>query len=324
MNERTGGKSMVAVAGAALGIGLGVALVVGVIVTSVQSSSCIPDEECFAALAGIAWGTLAGGAATALTFLVLAIRWDAGTYFGVGVGIGVLALLGAGYLALTGRGQPFLLLAAVAFAGGALLQRCYRRSPDGGPARWTRPSTVAVVITAGVVVLGALPTVVKLAEVWTEQRRLEAVVARPLQADWDDGTWPYTVIEWDSGFEYSVLEPWSDGSRIARVTVSVHQAAPGDAPCAGFADRVEGPVTVTNCTEIQPRVWEGRGAHGEARYFVHAADGQRAYVRTGTYGPEVQPAYNQRAAEVAKSLRPRSAFPLAAASIECGFCEWLG
>jgi hypothetical protein len=182
---------------------------------------------------------------------------------------------------------------------------------------------MAVLITASVVGLGALPTALKLDQVRTEQRRLEAVIARPLQADWD-GTWPHTVIDWDSGFEYSVLEPRSDGGRRVVVTVSIHQAAPGDAPCAGFTDRVKGPVTVTSCTEIQPGLWEGRGHHGEARYFVHASDGQRAYVRTGTHGPEVQPAYNRRAADVARSLGPRSAFPLAAASTECGFCEWLG
>lgn len=322
MKERTWAGSIAVIVFRALGIGFGVALVVGVVVTSVQSAGCLPEEECLAAVGGIAYGALGGGIAMALAILVFAIRLRVGAIFGAGAAVGVLALLGAAWASLLGWGQPLFFLAAVAFSIGAVLQRCHS-STDGGRRQWSRPSTVAVLIAAGVVLLGALPAGFKLAKVWSEQRRIEAVIARPLQTDLD-GTWPYTVRSWDSGFEWDVMEPPSNGERIAEVSVTVRNAAPDQAPCTGFTDRVEGPVTVTGCTELAPNLWQARGAHGETRYFIHAGDRQWAYVRSGTYGDtDIQRQHDARAEQIARSLRPRSAFPLAADSVGCGFCEWL-
>ncbi|TCC27172.1 hypothetical protein [Kribbella speibonae] len=322
MKERTWAGSIVVIVLRALGIGLGVGVVVGIIVTSVQSADCLPDEECWAAVGGIAYGALGGGIAMALAILLFAIRLRVGAIFGAGAAIGVLALLAAAWASLLGWGQPLFFLAAVAFSAGVVLQRCHRPA-DGGHRQWSRPSRVAVLIAAGVVLLGALPAGVKLAKVWSEQRRIEAVIARPLQTDLD-GTWPYTVRSRDSGFEYDVMEPPSNGQRIAEVSVTVRNAAPDQAACTGFTDRVEGPVTVTGCTELAPNLWQGQGANGQTHYFVHAEDRQWAYVRAGTYGgADVQRQHDARAEQVARSLRPRSAFPLAAESVGCGFCEWL-
>ncbi|WP_410790307.1 hypothetical protein [Kribbella sp. C-35] len=322
MNERTWAGSIVVIVFRALGIGLGVGLVVGAIVTSVQSADCLPDEDCLAMVGGIGYGALGGGIAMALAILVFAIRLHVGAIFGAGAAIGVLALLAAAWASLLGWGQPLLFLAAVAFSVSAVLQRCHQPA-DGGRRQWSRPSTAAVLIAAGVVLLGALPAGFKLSKVWSEQRRIEAVIARPLQTDLD-GTWPYTVRSWDSGFEYDVMEPPSNGQRIAEVTVTVRSATPDQAPCTGFTDRVEGPVTVTGCTELAPNLWQAHGADGKTRYFVHAEDRQWAYVRSGTYGDtDVQRQHDARAERIARSLRPRSAFPLAADSVGCGFCEWL-
>jgi hypothetical protein len=322
MKERTWARSIAVIVFWALGLGLGVAVVVGIIATSVQSANCLPDEECLSILGGVAYGALGGGIVMALAILVFAIRLHVGAIFGVGAAIGVLVLLAAAWASLLGWGQPLLFLAAVAFAVSTVLQRCHRPT-DGGHQQWSRPSPVAVLIAAGVVLLGAFPAGFKLSKVWSEQRRIEAVIARPLQTDLD-GTWPYTVRSWDSGFEYDVMEPPSNGQRIAEVTVTVRNAAPDQAPCTGFTDRVEGPVTVTGCTELAPNLWQGQGAHGETQYFVHAGDRQWAYVRAGTYGgADAQRRHDARAEQIARSLRPRSAFPLAADSVGCGFCEWL-
>jgi hypothetical protein len=295
-------------------------MVVAPIVAKVQSSSCIPYEECYAVFGGIGWGLLSGGVVMSLTIAVLAIRRRVGAFFGAGAALGVLALLAAAYWAWVGWAQPLLLLGAVAFAVGALLQHCHHpETAETG--RWRRPSRTAVLITAGVIVVGALPAVGKLARVWSEQRRIEAVVARPLQTDLN-GRWPHSVQSWDSGFEYSLLGRPSDGTRIADVSVTVRRGVPDQAPCTGFTERGQGPVRVTGCAEIEPGRWTGHGTHGEQLYFVHDGAGQWAYVRSETTGDA--DSRSRRAAEVAKSLEPRSAFPLAAAATGCGFCEWLG
>ncbi|MFI7061543.1 hypothetical protein ACIBL3_11205 [Kribbella sp. NPDC050124] len=46
-------------------------------------------------------------------------------------------------------------------------------------------------------------------------------------------------------------------------------------------------------------------------------------MKCGTYGGgAAQRLHDARAEQVARDLEPRSAWPLAADSVGCGFCEW--
>jgi hypothetical protein len=301
----------------ALWIGLGVAVVVGLVVTGVSASRCTADEECLAVLSGIGYGVLAGGIATAIALVVLSIRLKAGVIFGVGAAVAVLLLLRAAWGIQLGQSPLFLFLAAVVFVGASVLNSCYG-SADG----WRRPTLAAVVIAVGVLVVAAFPAGSKLVSVRSEQQRIEAVIARPLQTELD-GTRPYSVRYAGTGIDYTVFEPPApDGSRTGYVDVTVRNLAPDQAPCTGFTDRTEG--AVTQCTELESDLWRARGAHGESRYFVAAGDRQWAYVRSGTYdGGPIQRMHDARAEQIARSLEPRSAWPLAADSADCGFCEWL-
>ncbi|WP_133798351.1 hypothetical protein [Kribbella caucasensis] len=184
-------------------------------------------------------------------------------------------------------------------------------------ARSTRKWGVAAAVA--VVVVSAVPLGWELNQVHGEQQGIEAVIREPLQTDLD-GTWPYSVDYSSTGIEYAVLEPpTQNGDWIANVNVTVRRL--DTEPCTGFADVTES--ALTGCTALGSEVWQARDQEGKTHYFVHA-DQHWAHVAGPTYGGEPQQrASDARALQVAQTLRPRSAWPLAAASAECGFCEWL-
>jgi hypothetical protein len=308
----------------ALGIGLGAGVITGVVVGNVLSRGCTFDEECLAVLEGAAYGVFAGGGVAAIAVVVLSIRLRAGAIFGAGAAATLLLLLRAVWGLSLGQAHLFLFLAAVVFAGAAVANSCYRSQRDqpvGGEHRqWSRPTLASVLIAVLCVVFAGLPAGSKLLSVRSEQERIEEVVERPLQTDLD-GTWPYSVGYSSTGIDYLVFEPVSGGDRIADIEVSIRTLAPDQRPCTGFDDLRDG--AVTQCTELEPDLWQARGAQGETRYFVHAEERQWAYVRSGSYGGDVQRWHDARAEQIARSLEPRSAWPLAADSAECGFCEWL-
>lgn len=303
MTERSWGKALGLSVAGALGAGVVVAVIASVIGVEIASRECAPDaEECLAPLAGLVYGVIAGVIAAAITILVLAIWLRVGVAFGIGSALALLVIARAVWGAFGGQGPLLVLLAAVLFAGGTIA---------------SRPRRTTVLVGLGVVLLTALPVGAKLVSVWSEQRKIEAVVERPLQTDLE-GTTPYSVRYSSTGVEYAVLEPPTPhGDRIAEVDVSVRHLAADQEPCTGFK-------SVTQCTELSPNLWQARGPEGETWYFVHAEDRQWASVSAGTYGgDEAQRRHDARADQVARSLEPRSAWPLAADSAECGFCEWL-
>jgi hypothetical protein len=307
-----------------LAIGIAIAVAAGVIVTAVASRECEAGEECLAVLSGLGFGVTAGGIAAALAILVLASRVWAGPIFGIGSAAALLILVRAAWGLGLGQSPLLLFAAAVVFAGAAVVSRSYQPVPAqaAGSSRrqWSRPTLATVLVAVGVVVLAGLPAGAKLKTVWSQQRKIEAVVERPLQTDLD-GTWPTSVRYSATGIDYSVLERPSDGARIADIDVTTRTLSPGQASCTGFDDKTEG--AVTQCTAIGPDLLRGRGSSGESRYFVRAGN-QWAYVSAGTYGGgNAQRIHDARAEQIARSLEPRSAWALAAGSADCGFCEWL-
>ncbi|TCO26404.1 hypothetical protein EV652_107296 [Kribbella steppae] len=306
----------------ALAVGIGVGVVTGVIATAVSSRECLADEDCLAFLTGLGYGVVVGGIAAAITVLVLSIRLQVGAIFGIGAAAALLLLVRAAWGLGLGQAQLLVFLAAVVFAGAAVVNSCYRPAPSqladqpagGEPRQWSRPTLASVLIAVCAVVIAGLPAGSKLSTVWSEQQRIEAVFERPLQTDLD-GTWPYSVRYSSTGIDYSVFEPTSGGSRIADIEVSVRTLAPDQTPCTGFDDLTEG--AVRQCAELEPNLWQARGANGESRYFVHADERQWAYVRSETYGgAAAQRMHDARAEQIARSLEPRSAWPLAADSAE--------
>ncbi|WP_405071676.1 hypothetical protein OG558_20390 [Kribbella sp. NBC_01510] len=318
MSEKSWSRAAVRSVLIALGVGAGVAVVAAVIATNIASRDCTDDYECLAVVTGIGAGVAVGGIAAAVTVLVLAVRLGAGPIFGIGAAATILLLVRAAWGAFLGQAPLLVFLAAIVGVAGTLVGSSYRRAEGD---RWRIPLRT-VVVAAGVLVIATLPVASKLVAVWSEQRKIEAVVERPLQTDLD-GTWPYSVSYSSTGVDYAVLErPTAHGDRIADIDVTTRTLDPDQAPCTGFEDKTEGPVT--ECTALAPNLWQARGDQGEARYFVHAGDRQWAYVRSGTYGgADAQRMHDARAEQVARSLQPRSAWPLAADSAACGFCEWL-
>jgi hypothetical protein len=300
----------------ALGVGLVVGAVAMPIATKIAMQDCTDDYECMALFAGMAVGVVAGGIAAGVAVLVLAVWLRAGLIFGVGAAVAGLLLVRAAWGVFLGQAPILVMLAAIVGVGAALVGSCHRQGA------WHRPSRTAVGIAVGVLAIAILPVGTKLVSVWSEQRKIEAVVERPLQADLD-GTWPFSVKYSDTSIDYGVLEPESpNGDRISEIDVTTRTLAADHEPCTGFIDKTEG--RVRECTELAPDLWQARGVDGRTQYFVHAGERQWAYVRAGTYGGgEAQRRHDARAEEVARSLEPRSAWALAADSADCGFCEWL-
>ncbi|MEV0287717.1 hypothetical protein AB0H36_26695 [Kribbella sp. NPDC050820] len=314
MDERSFGAGVTASVFGGLGIGVGVGVVVGIVGTAISAGECLPEEECLAVLSGMAYGLIAGVIAAAIAVIVLAVRLRVGGIFGVGVAVAMGLLVGAVWVAMLGQARLLVFLAGVVLVVACVLNSSQRR-------QWARPSRGSLLVAAGFLVLAGLPAGWMLGDVWSEQQRIEEVVERPLQTDLD-GTWPYSVEYSSTGIDYLVFEPPSNGSRIAEVEVSIRNLAPDQAPCTGFTDVTGGPVT--QCSEVEPGLWQARGPEGESRYFVHADERQWAYVRAGTYGGgDAQRRHDARAEQIARDLEPRSAWPLAADSVGCGFCEWL-
>ncbi|GAA1591126.1 hypothetical protein GCM10009804_54140 [Kribbella hippodromi] len=318
MTERASALRAVVFGG--LAIGAGVALPTGIITTVVADRQCLPDEDCLSLVAGFWVGLLGGGIGLVIAMVILARRRRLGVMIGLGTGLGTLLVLIAAVGALLMElVEPFVLLAALGWAAAAVVIRCRRRTADGWS--WSRPSLGLVLMAVGIVALGALPALLKLNNVRSEQQRIEAVMARPLQSD---STWPFAVRPRDAGFEYDVLEPVPNGSQLVRFTVTLRNLTPGQAPCGGFTDWNGRPVKVTECTKAGPAIWRGTDSRGEIRYFVHDGDRQWAHVRTELLGEaDARRERDARAEQFARSLRPRSAFPLAADTAGCRFCEWL-
>ncbi|MEV5965343.1 hypothetical protein AB0L70_26475 [Kribbella sp. NPDC051952] len=292
----------ITVAGA-LGNGFGVAVVAAIIGVKFASEECAPDaEECMAGLAGLFYGLLAGITAAAITVLVLAIWLRVGLAFGIGAAASLLALAGAVWK--YEQATLLLFLAALALVGGIIA---------------AKPTRTTVLVGIGVVLLAAFPVGSKLISVWSEQRKIEAIVDTPLQSTLD-GTSPSSVRYSSTGVEYAVLDaPLPTGERFARVNVTVRTLAADQEPCTGFTDKTEAPIV--RCTQLGPNLWQASGR--QTWYFVHADDRQWAFVSAGSYGnAEKQRGEDARAEEIARSLEPQSAWPLAADTADCGFCEW--
>ncbi|GAA2815255.1 hypothetical protein [Kribbella solani] len=320
MSERTRAGALRVVVFGGLAIGAVVALPVAIVTAVVADQRCTPDEECLSIVAGLGAGVLGGAVALVIATILLALRLRLGVMIGIGLALGSVLFLGAALAALwTELMEPFVFLAALGFAVAMVVIRGRQPTADGRS--WTRPSLGVVLVAVGVVALGALPTLLKLNSVSSEQKRIEAVIARPLLSD---EHWPFAVRPRDAGFEYDVLEPEPDGSKIARFTVTLRNLPPGQAPCGGFTDWSGGPVRVTGCTKVGPNLWRGTDSRGETRYFVHDGDRQWAHVRTEpSGGADARRERDARAGQFARSLRPHSAFPLAADTAGCRFCEWL-
>lgn len=298
----------------AIGIGLGVSvigLVVGLVVTS---GSCTGDDECVAPLAGMFYGILAGAVVAVGAVGVLAARRRLGPIFCVGAAGSFLLLATAYWQIWFGSHQVLLVVAMLLLVGSAALSRHY---VPPGRWHWRRPRPAAVILALGLVVLAAVPMGIKLVEVSQEQRKIEAVIQRPLQTDLRH-TSPYGVKYASTGITYTVLQPYEMGQHLPDVYVTLRTL--DIEPCHGFGDVTEAPLK--RCTEVEPRIWQSREPDGRAHFFVRGPDRQWAYVVSGNRGGDVQRQHDARALQVARSLEPRSAWPLAADAAECGFCGW--
>ncbi|MEV8377554.1 hypothetical protein AB0P21_32755 [Kribbella sp. NPDC056861] len=295
----------------ALVVGVVVALVAGLIGMSVYESQCSPDDECWALLGGLVIGLIAGAFAAAITVIVLAARAGVGVAFGVGAAIAFLLAAGANLgWGLQGWAPLLYFAAALALAAGFVLSQA-----TGG---WKQPKPVAIVLFVAILGGAAFPLLKQLNEVRQVQHDIESLVERPLQPT-TNGTGLWSVSYGTTGIEYSVLEPERNGSRIAEIDVTLRQLPSEPAPCTGFADLA--PASAKDCTELEPGLWRGRDAH-KAHYWVRADAGQWAHVSSSHYVGSValQNTRDARAEQVARSLKPGTAWPLAAAVLECGFC----
>lgn len=294
----------------ALALGLVVAVVAGLIGTSVYEGRCAPDDECWALLAGLTVGLIAGGVVAAITVVALAAYTGVGVAFGVGAAIAFLLAASAPLGWFQGWAPLLYFGAAVALVGAFVLGQ----SVD----TWKRPKPAAILLVVAVLGIAGYPLGKKLNEVRQAQQSIESLIERPLQPELA-GTDVWDVGYGTTGVEYSVLEPERNGSRVAEVEVELRVLRPAPAPCTGFA-----PASTKGCTEIQPGVWRGRDAH-KAHFWVRGEGGQWAHVTSSHYVEDVtlQSARDARAEQVARSLKPGSGWPLAAAEMECEFCGWL-
>jgi len=258
-------------------------------------------------LAGFTIGLIAGGAVAAITVVGLAAYTGAGMVFGVGAAIALL-LTAAAPLGWFQGWVPLLCFgAAVALVGAFVLA-------DG----WKRPKPIAILLVVAVLGIAGYPLGKELNDVRQTQQSIESLIERPLQPELA-GTDLWGVGYGTTGVKYSVLEPERNGSRVAEIDVELRVLYPAPAPCMGFD-----PGIGKGCTEIQPGVWRGRDAH-KAHFWVRGENGQWAHVTSSHYVEDVnlQNARDDRAEQVARSLKPGSAWPLAAAATECRFCGWL-
>ncbi|WBQ05569.1 hypothetical protein [Kribbella sp. CA-293567] len=294
----------------ALAVGLLVAVAAGLIGTSVYEARCAPDDECWALLAGLFTALIAGSVAAAITAIVLAVRLQIGVAFGVGAGIAFLLTAGANLWWAQWGWAPLLYFgAALALVVGFTLSQA-----AGG---WERPKPIAVLVLAAVLGVATVPLVKELNDVRQAQRGIASLVERPLQPELA-GTDLWAVGYGTTGVTYAVLEPASsDGTRSADIDITLRKLPSSSAPCTGFTDLAPASTT-KSCVEIQPGIW--RGLDGvKAHAWVRGEGDQWAHVSANHYVGDGS-RQNARVEEVARSLEPGSAWPLAAAAAECGFC----
>ncbi|MEU0090571.1 hypothetical protein [Kribbella sp. NPDC006257] len=186
-------------------------------------------------------------------------------------------------------------------------------------------SVVVAVLGFALVSAAAIPLIVKVDDVRTEQRAITRFAEKPLQPEWTD-TWPFSVKSTDGELFYMVLQaPDSRGDRVAdtEVTIRPGKQPDVDTPCRMFTDLVAGGAR--GCTEIQSQVWRADDNEGKPHFWVRG-DGQWAHVTSSNFveNKVVQDERNSRAEQVARELRPRSAWRLGASAAGCGFCGWFG
>lgn len=293
----------------ALATGAGVGLLAGFIGALVYERQCLPDEECWALLAGLSVGVIAAGVAAAIAVIALAVVTGAGVGFGVGAAIACLLAAAAGLVWFEGWVPLLCLGAALALVVAFALGR-----PSGAP------KPLAILLAVVVVAIAAYPAGKRFYDVRKVQQSIESLIERPLQPDLAD-TDLWSVHYRTTGIGYSVPEPERNGKRPTTVEVELRVLGAAPSPCTGFADLA--PAATTDCAEIQPGVWRGREA-GKAHFWVRGEGGQWAHVMAGHHldNMSLQGAHDARAEQVARSLKPGSAWPLAVAATDCKFCGW--
>src|SRR4051794_28927946 len=152
------------------------------------------------------------------------------------------------------------------------------------PAAGAHSPAYRIVIVAGlglaVVSAAAIPLIVKVDNVRTEQRAITKFVEEPLQPEWTD-TWPFSVKSTDRELFYMVLQaPDSKGDRVADTEVTIRPGQQPDAPCRMFTDLVAGGAR--GCTEIQPQVWRADDSEGKPHFWVRG-EGQWAHVTSSDF-----------------------------------------
>lgn len=295
----------------ALATGAGVVLLAGFIGASVYERQCLPDEECWALLGGLMVGVIATGLTAAITVVALALVTGAGVAFGVGAAIAFLLAAAAGMVWFEGWTPVLGLGAALALVGAFALGQ-----PTG-----TRKRPVAILLAVAVLAIAGYPVGKRFYDVRQVQQSIESLIERPLQPDLADSEL-WSVNYGTKGVGYSVHEPErTTGKRPTDVEVELRVLRSAPSPCTGFADLA--PAATKDCTELQPGVWRGRAAH-KAHFWVRGDDGQWAHVVAGHHldDKSLQGAHDARAEQVARSLKPGSAWPLAAAVTDCKFCAW--
>ncbi len=299
-------------------VALGVAVIAALIADRTQTCS---SGDCEDSLIALAVFMISLAVVPVVVMPILASLARFGLVFVVGstvavalIGIGTFGIAMGWYVVLYPLGVAVLVVTLV----------LANRPSAGAPSPAYR-SVIVAVLGLAVVAAAAVPLIVKVDHVRTEQRTMTKFVEEPLQPEWTD-TWPFSVKSTDSELFYMVLQaPNSRGDRIAdtEVTIRPGKQPDADAPCRMFTDLVAGGAR--SCTEIQPQVWRADDGEGKPHFWVRG-DGQWAHVTSSNFveNKVLQDERNSRAEQVARQLRPRSAWRLGASAADCGFCEWFG
>jgi hypothetical protein len=148
----------------ALATGAGVGLLAGFIGASVYEWQCLPDEECWALLAGLSVGVIAAGVTAAITVIALAVVTGAGVVFGVGAAIAFVLSAAAGLAWFEGWVPLLCLGAALALVGAFTL----------GTGR--RPKPPAILLAVAVLAIAGYPAGKRFYDVRQAQQTIESLI----------------------------------------------------------------------------------------------------------------------------------------------------